>query len=88
MHQPRLIEQYLAFKKTMTRSEREDPALLYAALFPDLPHPAVPYPELDKEKLKSLSEAADFIRRYDHPLFLSFQNRIKPLIDETAPAYD
>ena len=88
MHQPELIEQYLTCKKAMNQAEREEPALLYAALFPDLPHPAIPYPELDKDRLKLLSEATDFIKRYNHPLFLSFQSKIKSLIDETAPSYD
>jgi len=88
MHRPELAFLYLFHRQTLTQAREQTPQLLYAALFPDRPHPAVPYPSLDKEKLSALSRSADFIRRYDQPLFSSLQEEIKKFIDETAPAYD
>ena len=88
MHRPELAFLYLFHRQALTEARQKTPQVLYAALFPDRPHPAVSYPSLDDEKLSALSRSADFIRRYDQPLFLSLQKQIKIFIDETAPVYD
>ncbi len=88
MHRPELAFLYLFHRQALEESKEKAPQLLYAALFPDRPHPAIPYPSLDKEGLAELSRSADFIKRYDQPFFLLLQGEIKAFIDETAPAYD
>jgi len=88
MHQPELAFLYLFHRQALKEAKAKTPQLLYAALFPDRPHPAIPYPSLDREILSNLSRSADFIKRYDQPLFLSLRGEIKAYIDETAPAYD